>query len=133
MVDTNVALDWLLFRNPRVDNLIQALWAGRLRWITCAPMRDELGHMLAHRRLQAWSPAVGAAMAEFDALSTLVPAPAQGRALRCTDADDQVFLDLSLAQGARWLFTQDRALLKLARRAQRMGLVIVAPQDWSGP
>lgn len=60
-------------------------------------------------------------------LPTLPPAPLN---LRCSDADDQIFVDLALAQGARWLITHDRALLKLARRAGGRGLAIVTPTCW---
>lgn len=134
MIDTNVALDWLLFCNPRVDRLVQALQAGALRWIMCAAMRDELARMLAHPRLRHWAPEMPAALARFDALTQPQPTPPPSRVLRCSDSDDQVFLDLALTHRARWLFTHDRALLKLAPRARRLGLAldITAPQHWPG-
>jgi hypothetical protein len=36
-------------------------------------------------------------------------------------------VDLGLAQGARWLVTHDRALLRLARATRRQGLLVVKP------
>ena len=50
-----------------------------------------------------------------------------GTPLRCSDADDQMFIDLALAAGAQWLFTRDRALLRLARRASERGVVVLRP------
>ena len=50
--------------------------------------------------------------------------------LRCTDADDQKFIDLALGYGARWLLSRDRAVLKLARRAQPLGLAVMTPDAW---
>jgi predicted nucleic acid-binding protein len=50
--------------------------------------------------------------------------------LRCTDADDQKFIDLACAAPARWLVSRDRAVLKLRRRAATDGLVIVTPDGW---
>jgi predicted nucleic acid-binding protein len=47
--------------------------------------------------------------------------------LRCKDPDDQVFIDLAVHVGARWLFSKDAALLKLARRAQKFHGVQVTP------
>lgn len=128
-----MTLDWLLFRNPRVDPLVRALRTGQLRWIACPPMRAELAHMMAHRQLARWAPDIAAAMAQFDELATQLPTPESGRLLCCSDVDDQVFLDLALVQRAKWLFTQDKALLKLARRSERFGLSITSPQRWEGP
>jgi predicted nucleic acid-binding protein len=50
---------------------------------------------------------------------------------RCRDADDQKFLDLAFALGARWLFSRDRALLELAKSASTLGLEILTPAMWS--
>jgi predicted nucleic acid-binding protein len=69
-------------------------------------------------------------LAAFDRYARLLPPPVAEPLLRCTDPDDQVFLDLSRAHHARWLVTRDRALLTLARRAAQVGLAIVAPRLW---
>ena len=45
----------------------------------------------------------------------------------CSDRDAQKFLGLAYAARADWLVTKDKALLKLARRARRDGLKILAP------
>ncbi|MBX3622048.1 MAG: PIN domain-containing protein [Rhizobacter sp.] len=50
--------------------------------------------------------------------------------LRCTDPDDQKFIDLAVAN-ARWLVSRDRAVLKLARRAALFGLQVVSPDRWT--
>ena len=41
---------------------------------------------------------------------------------RCTDPDDQKFLDLALHAHAKWLVSRDKALLRLARKARPLGL-----------
>lgn len=128
VLDTNVVLDWLVFRNPRVDALGAALDAGSLQWLSCPPMRSELAYMLASQRLARWAPDASEVLGRHDRLATLCDAPELPLArLRCSDPDDQVFVDLALAQRADWLWTHDRALLKLARRAAALGLRIGAP------
>jgi predicted nucleic acid-binding protein len=60
----------------------------------------------------------------------MLAAPATLPGLRCSDPDDQVFIDLAAEAGARWLLTHDRALLRLARRARALGVQIAQPQSW---
>ena len=42
-----------------------------------------------------------------------------------------MFIDLALAAGVQWLFTRDRALLRLARKARERGVIVLRPADWS--
>lgn len=132
VLDTNAALDWLVFADHRIQHVVEALESGRLRWVACTAMRQELAHMLGHASLARWSPDPPVALSHFDRLARIRPTPvgAPHPRLRCTDADDQIFVDLAFAEGARWLLTHDRALLKLARRAALRGLRIARPVDW---
>ena len=133
VLDTNAVLDWLVFRDPHIQPVVDALQAGRIRWVATAAIRLELAHMLGHANLSRWSPDAAASLAQFDRLATIRPAPLADphTRLRCSDADDQIFIDLALADGARWLLTHDRALLKLARRAAPHGLQVLRPEDWA--
>jgi predicted nucleic acid-binding protein len=131
VLDTNAALDWLVFRNPSMRAWAEAIETGRIQWLGCAWMRDELAHMTTHNRLAHWEHDALAVLATFDALCTLVQAPSAPSPirLRCTDADDQIFIDLALAHSARWLLSHDKAVLKLARRAALHGVLIHRPAD----
>jgi predicted nucleic acid-binding protein len=130
VLDTNVVLDWLLFGEPSVTGLTQALTAGRLRWIVTAPMRDELAHVLGRGLAAARGADAAAILAAWDHHATLQPEPPTQR-LRVTDPDDQKFVDLALGARARWLVSRDRAVLKLARRAALAGTSIVTPERWT--
>ena len=132
VLDTNAVLDWLLFADARMAPLASAVTDGRLRWIATARMRDEFAHVLA-RGLAATrraDPAVLAAAWQRHCHEQPTPPPAIAARLHCRDPDDQMFLDLGLACGARWLVSRDRALLHLRRRAQAQGLAIVTPEQW---
>jgi predicted nucleic acid-binding protein len=134
VIDTNVALDWLVFDDVAVRPLRHAVEARRLRWFAHPAMREELAHMLTHEDLARWAPDAAASLAHFDRLACVDPAlsrPATAPGLRCRDADDQVFIDLAVACGARWLFTRDRALLALARAAQVHGVQVLTPARWA--
>jgi predicted nucleic acid-binding protein len=139
VLDTNVWLDWLVFADPVIAPVRAAVASGQLRLLGLARGRDELADVLGREavRLQAEAarrrrglanlPAPLAALAEFDALVAMRPAP-PACGLLCRDPDDQCFIDLAITEGARWLLTKDRALLALARQARRRsGLEIVPP------
>ncbi|NEJ61751.1 PIN domain-containing protein, partial [Rhizobium leguminosarum] len=51
VVDTNVALDLLIFSDPRTGPLRQLLAEGRLAWIATQVMRDELERVLAYAHI----------------------------------------------------------------------------------
>jgi putative PIN family toxin of toxin-antitoxin system len=131
VLDTNVALDWLVFRDAGAQPLGLALDRGELCWLATRAMRTELAHMLAHASLARWAPDSERALASFDALTVLTVAPERPGPLRCRDPDDQMFIDLALAASARWLLTRDKALLRLARRAAAFGLVVAPPLHWT--
>jgi uncharacterized protein len=131
VLDTNTVLDWLVFRDACATPIAAAVEAGVVRWLACVRMRDELQRTLGYASLAKWNPDCQRTLASFDRLAqvdvTPPPAPLH---LRCSDPDDQVFVDLALAGGARWLLTHDRALLRLARRARPLGLLIMQPGHW---
>ena len=137
VLDSNVVFDWLVFQNPAVVPLVQAIASGQLRWLASVAMHDELATVLARRTLGPRHPdQPGAVLATWRRWAELVaPIPLQddrGR-LRCRDRDDQKFLELALGHSARWLVTRDRALLTLAGRAGRWGLTICTPEQWQRP
>lgn len=133
VLDTNVLLDWLVFDDPATRAIGQAVERGHMAWLQCPGTNKEFEHMVRHASLARWQPDVDRCIAALVRLGHCVETPARGHrvALRCSDADDQVFVDLALAHQARWLVSRDRAVLKLARRARPLGLQIVTPPVWA--
>jgi predicted nucleic acid-binding protein len=133
VLDTNVVLDWLVFRDPCTARLAQQLARGLWQWHVTADMRIELEHVLTYESLSAWSPDRGAVLATWESLArqTAAPTLALAQPLRCTDPDDQKFIDLALSLPGATLLSRDRAVLKLARRARPLGVIITTPQAWS--
>jgi uncharacterized protein len=127
VLDTNVVLDWLVFRDPSAEPLAQALDAGRVRWCVCARMLNELNDVLQRPFLQPWQPDDTAIQAAIERHAShqddpVTPSPA---ALQCADRDDQVFIDLALQIRAGALLSRDRAVLRVSRAARRLGLDIL--------
>ena len=133
VLDTNVVLDWLYFADPGCAALAQAIESRRMRWAASAAMRDELAHVL-ERGVRVQRPGDSAAVWAgwqrwCEPVEPRIHAVPSG--LRCTDPDDQKFVDFAVQTGAASLLTRDRAVLALARRATPHGLRIETATAWS--
>jgi putative PIN family toxin of toxin-antitoxin system len=132
VIDTNVCLDLLVFKDPRWAVLLAALESGAVEAVTRADCRDEYNIVLHYKHLPLDADSRPAAAARFDALVTVVaPDAVHVRLPVCTDTDDQKFLEIARDSGAAVLITKDKALLKLARKTAAMGLFrILTPENW---
>jgi uncharacterized protein len=133
VLDTNVVLDWLVFRDPGCVALGQALTGGQARWGATEEMREELEHVLTRGSLDARQPDLALVWSNWNRWATLYEplAPSPEVSPRCSDPDDQKFIDLGLQLGASALLSRDRAVLRCARRARALGLEIVTPAAWT--
>ncbi len=132
VIDTNVVLDWLWFADGRSLSLAQALQAGQLRWLATPPMRQELELVLDRHPFVQKPLERERVLTSFDKWAVISDVASSAHRLTCTDGDDQKFIDLAVAGPARWLFSRDRAVLRLARRAAAFGVAIVLPEHWPG-
>jgi predicted nucleic acid-binding protein len=133
VLDTNVVLDWLAFGHPVAAAIDDALTSGSCRWLCTSAMRDELAGVVVRDSLRRWSIDAAAVLAVFDRLGVRVAAPSPlpfPERLRCSDPDDQPFIDLAIARRVHALLTRDRAVLRLASRARRFGVIIATPENW---
>ena len=132
VLDTNVVLDWLVFHDASVAPLVAAVESGALRWLASARMRAELAHVIGRAELVGWDFQAERVLAMVDRHAQFCDEPGSSL-LVCSDPDDQVFIDLALGRRSRWLFTRDKALLRLARGAERFGTTVCQPQVWLTP
>lgn len=132
VIDTQVVMDWLVFAEPSVLPLAQAVRAGSLRWIGSPSMRAELLHVLGRGIAASRMPDIPAIAAAFEQwCSPVAEVPPPVVRLLCRDRDDQMFIDLAIAQRCNWLISRDRAVLALAKRARSFNLTILTPQAWA--
>lgn len=134
VLDTHVVLDWLVFRNTAVGTAVEAALAeAGWRWHATEAMLAELELVLTYTEIARWQPDRNAIQAAWQRWVTVVTArpPALSLPLRCTDPDDQMFIDLAIQLGGATLLSRDRALLKLARRARAHGVTILTPERWA--
>ncbi|MCO5979345.1 PIN domain-containing protein [Ideonella oryzae] len=133
VIDTQSVLDWHFFGNPLCAPWLAGLKAGRWRWIATDAMRNELAHVLARGIAGRWAVPAEEVVAAFDRWAEIRPAPTPplGQWPRCRDRDDQKFIDLALTEGATWLVSRDKAVLKLAKRClTQAGVQVLPPERW---
>jgi putative PIN family toxin of toxin-antitoxin system len=128
VLDTNIVLDLLIFKDPRCAALQRALQDKTFTWIATQVMRDELERVLAYTHLQPrmafYQITAEQVLAQFDAGAAFREV-APRCVFVCTDADDQKYIDLAAAHCAT-LVSKDKAVLRLRKRLATLGAVVLS-------
>ena len=133
--DTNVVLDLLHFDDATVQPLRDALMDGRVRCVVTDATFGEWQRVLGYPEFALNATQQATLAARYRELSTLIALdtavsglphkgtlihyglkPVWSRMPRCSDPDDQKFIELAAAARAEALISKDRAVLKLRRR-----------------
>jgi uncharacterized protein len=138
VLDTNVWLDWLVFDDPSVAPVKAVVAEGRAEVVVDEAVAAELTRVLAYP-FGARTLGTQAQAAAITECLRIARKDERGRLKddlaslpRCSDPDDQKFLELALACGAGFLLTRDDALLELARgRARPLPFRVVTPQAFA--
>lgn len=137
VVDTNVLLDLLFWRDASAEPLSLALETGAVAAVFDDEALKEAGEVLGRPQflagddeavftlLEAWSRNAQRVPAEA------VAASAKTLAVRCRDPLDQKFLVLAAASGASWLATKDKLLFKAGKKMRRFGVEPLRPADFA--
>lgn len=131
VIDTNVLLALWIFADATVTPLRAALAAGKLQPVRSLATDAELREVLARPGLFAVPPPKQAGLLQEWEAQALLVAEVEPVAFRCRDPLDQKFIDLAVTAGARWLVSRDKAVLKLRRKAARLGCAVVTPDGFA--
>jgi predicted nucleic acid-binding protein len=135
VLDTNVVFDLLHFDDATARPLRLALEDGRVRCVVTDATLAEWRRVLAYPEFDLGPARQAELLARYQALAVKADAveletgpphkgtsihcglkSVWGRMPRCSDPDDQMFIDLAAASEAQGLISKDRAVLKLRRR-----------------
>lgn len=136
VLDTNVSLDLVVFRDQRWAGLAACLASGACEALMRPDCREEFARVLGYPQFALDMAQRTAALTAFDALHRY-PSDGEWRTApvahlpQCRDRDDQKFIELAFLSHADVLLSKDKAVLKLARRNRREGLFeILTPAAW---
>jgi putative PIN family toxin of toxin-antitoxin system len=122
VIDTNVCLDLFVFKDPRWEFLLRGLMDNSIVAVTRADCRQEWLAVLHYPHLPVDDESRPKVVETFDSLIQCIAPERQNRLLpRCSDKDDQKFLEIALDAGVQTLITKDKALLKLGRKTRLSG------------
>ena len=130
--DTNVLVSLYVFADSRYAPLRARVENGAWQAITNDICFGEFRRVLGYPLFALTDERQQEALANYRASVTQGAGPSRGAITalpRCTDRDDQKFLELARDSSADWLVTADKALLQLARRDKLRGLFrILTPE-----
>jgi uncharacterized protein len=115
VLDTNIALDWLVFEDGGMPELMHAINARHITIVTNEACIAELARVLAYPTFALDVAAQTQALETYRRYSKTVAPRASllGRVPRCRDKDDQKFFELAAHASAEALISKDAAVLGL--------------------
>ena len=117
VLDTNVVLDLLVFDDPFVRPLAEALASGEITpWANVHTLK-ELELVLAYPTFALDEAARRSLLERYQRLVRVLPDTPEAplhTLPRCRDRDDQKFLELAARSGAAWLVSKDKRVLSMA-------------------
>ena len=117
--DTNTVVSALLFGHGQLSWLRDHWRSGEVTIPVSRPTIDELIRVLAYPKFSLNKIEIEALLADYLPFTTTVTVPPQSQSPKCSDINDQMFVDLAIHGKADILVMGDRALL-----AMEIGLTI---------
>lgn len=129
VLDSNVLVSALIFRDSRHLPLRDAWQRGDVQPLVSVATWRELRRVLGYPQFRLDDDAIGEALAQLGPHVEWVDVDeATVAALpRCSDRDDQKFIEVAHCGAATALLTYDRALLKLRRK---LTFPVLTPEQW---
>ena len=130
VLDTNVILDLLVFKDPAAEPIRLALDAQRVDAVRTAASLFELMDVIGRPAFKL-SPEEQAAIIRTWVSSTrlLEDAAIDPAPFACCDLDDQVFIDMAFSVRPALLLSKDLRVLELGAIAQRHGVEITSDYE----
>lgn len=121
IIDTNVLLDLFVFEDQRVALLHQDINSSRARIFFCTEMLIEFSDVLARPLFGLSQEKQGSILMRWQEMGTLISLE-QTAAIRCSDPDDQIFIDLAYQLRPAILYSKDLALIDLRNELLSLGI-----------
>ncbi|MFM9113889.1 putative toxin-antitoxin system toxin component, PIN family [Polynucleobacter victoriensis] len=130
VLDTNILLDVLVFDDSRAHPLRAALMAGSLDAVATQKTLAEFLDVIGRQQFLLSQEKQDEIMFQWRSWSRLINDEVLDIApWKCKDRDDQVFINLAYTLKPAMLISKDKMVLKIAKRAQKDGVVITSDHN----
>ena len=130
VLDTNILLDVLVFDDSRAHPLRAALIAGGLDAVATEKTLSEFLDVIGREQFSLSQEKQNEIISQWQAWSRLINDDVLDVApWKCKDRDDQVFINLAYTLKPAMLISKDKLVLKIAKRAQKDGIVITSDHN----
>lgn len=123
--DTNTVVSALLFGHGQLSWLRDHWRSGNVTLLVSKPTIDELIRVLAYPKFKLDKAEIEALLADYLPFTKAVTVPPQPHAPRCSDVNDQMFVDLAIKGQVDILVTGDNDLLRMD-----IGVIIEKASDY---
>ena len=130
VLDTNILLDVLVFDDSRAHPLRAALIAGSLDAVATDKTLAEFLDVIGREQFSLSQERQHEIMSQWRSWARLINDQVRDAApWKCKDRDDQVFINLAYTLKPAILISKDKMVLKIAKRAQKDGVVITSDHN----
>ena len=130
VLDTNILLDVLVFDDSRAHPLRAALIAGGLDAVATEKTLSEFLDVIGREQFSLSQERQHEIMSQWRSWARLINDQVLDAApWKCKDRDDQVFINLAYTLKPAILISKDKMVLKIAKRAQKDGVVITSDHN----
>jgi putative PIN family toxin of toxin-antitoxin system len=130
VLDTNILLDVLVFDDSRAHPLRAALIAGDLDAVATEKTLSEFLDVIGREQFSLSQEKQNEIISQWQSWASLINDDVLDVApWKCKDRDDQVFINLAYTLKPAMLISKDKLVLKIAKRAQKDGIVITSDHN----
>jgi putative PIN family toxin of toxin-antitoxin system len=119
VLDTNILLDLFYFKDKSVVYLLECLKTEQVQGFTCELIWEEFTEVLARKPFNQSASEINLIRLSYQHLLTWQGPEKNNSGIKCSDPDDQMFVELAVELAPCCLITKDKDLLVLQKKLQK--------------
>lgn len=127
--DTNILLDLLYWKDPRVKQLNEAIQAGEMIAVYSEETLAEFADVLSRKPFSLTLGDTEKLIREALRFGVIATDPEQACPIRCKDPDDQKFINLAFFHHIPLILSRDKLVLKTNRKLSVHGIRVTEDLD----
>ena len=119
VLDTNILLDLFYFKDKSVLYLFECLKTEKVQGFTCELIWEEFAEVLARKPFNQTVEEINLIWSNYQHLFKWQAPQRNNSGIKCSDPDDQIFVELAVELAPCSLITKDKDLLILHKKLQK--------------